>query len=255
MKLKNYCFSFTNYYHTAEIIKTCNDKNIKPVLFINNKLIKYEKFDSSNIESKFYLRISVIDQSGVLSKITSYLNEYNISVEKILQIPDSKENNIPISEISLCGDSAGGHLAASLSTYRSLNNFELPHSQCLIYPMTDPLCNSKSQVEFSKGFFLGQNFMIWFWKQLMASDNNHADPTFNLTIDPDAALPKTLIITVGFDPLCDEGEAYARQINNSGNYVEQIHYPHLIHGFVNLTALNSAKIAAVDIIKSYKNFI
>jgi Esterase/lipase len=121
--------------------------------------------------------------------------------------------------------------------------------------MTDPLCNSKSQVEFSKGFFLGQNFMIWFWKQLMASDSNHADPTFNLTIDPDVALPKTLIITVGFDPLCDEGEAYARQINNSGNYVEQIHYPHLIHGFVNLTALNSAKIAALDIIKSYKNFI
>ena len=39
MKLKNYCFSFTNYIHTAEIIKTCNNKNIKPVLFINNKLI------------------------------------------------------------------------------------------------------------------------------------------------------------------------------------------------------------------------
>ena len=39
MKLKNYCFSFTNYNHTAEIIKTCNNKKIKPVLFINNKLI------------------------------------------------------------------------------------------------------------------------------------------------------------------------------------------------------------------------
>ena len=39
MKLKNYCFSFTNYNHSAEIIKTCNNKNIKPVLFINNKLI------------------------------------------------------------------------------------------------------------------------------------------------------------------------------------------------------------------------
>ena len=39
MKLKNYCFSFTNYNHTAEIIKDCNNKNIKPVLFINYKLI------------------------------------------------------------------------------------------------------------------------------------------------------------------------------------------------------------------------
>ena len=39
MKLRNYCFSFTNYNHTVKIIKTCNNKNIKPVLFINNKLI------------------------------------------------------------------------------------------------------------------------------------------------------------------------------------------------------------------------
>ena len=205
------------------------------------------KLLSSNLKARVF---SLEYRLAPENKFPLALEDANSAIEWI-----SKEKNIPISEISLCGDSAGGHLAASLSTFRSLNNFELPHSQCLIYPMTDPLCNSKSQVEFSKGFFLGQNFMIWFWKQLMASDNNHADPTFNLTIDPDVALPKTLIITVGFDPLCDEGEAYARQINNSGNYVEQIHYPHLIHGFVNLTALNSAKIAALDIIKSYKNFI
>ena len=39
MELKNYCFSFTNYNHTREIIKTCNNKKVKPILFINNKLI------------------------------------------------------------------------------------------------------------------------------------------------------------------------------------------------------------------------
>jgi len=39
VKLKNYCFSFTNYNHIAEIIKNCNNKNLNPVLFINNKLI------------------------------------------------------------------------------------------------------------------------------------------------------------------------------------------------------------------------
>ena len=61
-----------------------------------NDLKKYQKFDSSNLESKFYLRIRVKDQPGVLSKITTYLNDSNISVEKILQTPDKKENNIPI---------------------------------------------------------------------------------------------------------------------------------------------------------------
>ena len=50
----------------------------------------------SNLESKFYLRIRAKDQPGVLSKITSYFNESNISIEKILQIPDNKSNSTPI---------------------------------------------------------------------------------------------------------------------------------------------------------------
>ena len=80
----------------SDIFEIASNSEFRSIGYKTDQLIKYKKFDSSNIESKFYLRIRVIDQSGVLSKITSYLNEYNISVEKILQIPDSKENNIPI---------------------------------------------------------------------------------------------------------------------------------------------------------------
>ena len=78
------------------MFEIANNVDVRSIGYNIDQLTRYEKFDSSNIESKFYLRIRVIDQSGVLSKITSYLNEYNISVEKILQIQDSKENNIPI---------------------------------------------------------------------------------------------------------------------------------------------------------------
>ena len=80
----------------SDVFEIANNVDVRSIGHNTYKLTRYEKFDSSNIESKFYLRIRVIDQSGVLSKITSYLNEYNISVEKILQIPDSKKNNIPI---------------------------------------------------------------------------------------------------------------------------------------------------------------
>ena len=80
----------------SDVFEIANNVDVRSIGYNTDQLTRYEKFDSSNIESKFYLRIRVIDQSGVLSKITSYLNEYNISVEKILQIPDSKENNIPI---------------------------------------------------------------------------------------------------------------------------------------------------------------
>ena len=80
----------------SDIFEIASNSEFRSIGYKTDQLIEYQKFDSSNIESKFYLRIRVIDQSGVLSKITSYLNEYNISVEKILQIPDSKENNITI---------------------------------------------------------------------------------------------------------------------------------------------------------------
>ena len=80
----------------SDIFEIASNSEFRSIGYNTDQLIEYQKFDSSNIESKFYLRIRVIDQSGVLSRITSYLNEYNISVEKILQIPDSKENNIPI---------------------------------------------------------------------------------------------------------------------------------------------------------------
>jgi len=80
----------------SDIFEIASNSEFRSIGYKTGQLIEYQKFDSSNIKSKFYLRIRVIDQSGVLSKITSYLNEYNISVEKILQIPDSKENNIPI---------------------------------------------------------------------------------------------------------------------------------------------------------------
>jgi len=80
----------------SDIFEITNNTNFKSIGYNINELKKYQKFDSSNLESKFYLRIRVKDQPGVLSKITSYLNEFNISVEKILQTPDKKENNIPI---------------------------------------------------------------------------------------------------------------------------------------------------------------
>ena len=184
------------------------------------------------------------------NKFPSSLQDANFALEWL-----GKELNLPISDISLCGDSAGAHLAASLSTYRAINKFELPLSQCLIYPMIDPLCNSKSQVDYDSGFFLSQKAMIWFWKQLMYSSENLHDPVFNLSIDPEVSLPKTLIITAGFDPLSDEGEAYARLLDNIGNEVQQVHYPHLIHGFVNMTALKAAKDATKDLLKTYKNFL
>lgn len=205
------------------------------------------KFFSAEISAKIF---SLEYRLAPENKFPSSLLDANLALEWL-----GERLQMPIEEISICGDSAGGHLAASLSTHRAIHNLELPHSQCLIYPMTDPSCNSKSQHDFAEGFYLEKKIMIWFWDQLMNSEENLRDPVFNLTIDTKLSLPKTLIITAGFDPLSDEGEDYARLLHDGGNEVQQIHYPHLIHSFVNMTALQAAGDAAKDLIKTYKNYL
>ena len=205
------------------------------------------QFFSAEMGAKFF---SLDYRLAPENKFPSSLQDANLAIEWL-----AEKLGLTVRDISVCGDSAGGHLASSLSTFRATNNLELPLSQCLIYPMTDPTCNSKSQNDFSDGFFLSQKAMIWFWEQLMDSSKNLTDPAFNLTVDPNVKLPKTLIITAGFDPLSDEGEAYARLLDSSDNEVQQIHYPHLIHGFVNMTALKAAKEATRDLLKTYKKFL
>ncbi len=80
----------------SDILEISSSSFTKSLGFSYSKLLKFEKFNSSNLETKYYLRIRVKDQPGVLSKITSYFNDDNISIEKILQIPDSDSKSMPI---------------------------------------------------------------------------------------------------------------------------------------------------------------
>jgi homoserine dehydrogenase len=80
----------------SDIYEISNTQGYKSLGHSISKLLKFEKYNSSSLESKFYLKIRAKDQPGVLSKITSYFNDSSISIEKILQIPDQRSNSIPI---------------------------------------------------------------------------------------------------------------------------------------------------------------
>tara|TARA_B100000029_G_scaffold516778_1_gene634079 strand:- start:12040 stop:13059 length:1020 start_codon:yes stop_codon:yes gene_type:complete len=168
----------------------------------------------------------------------------------------SKNFKIDVKDIILCGDSAGAHLAASLSTHRSLNHLELPKSQFLIYPMINPLCDSDSLKYYSSGFLLTAESMQWFWSLFQSNDQDISDPRFNLNIDPKVKdFPDTLMVTAGFDPLRDEGEIYANNLLQNNFVIEQLHYPNMFHAFVNMTRIKACKIAADDMINELKEFI
>ncbi len=114
----------------SDIFEISNNSNFASIGYNIKDLKNYQKFDSSNLESKFYLRIRVKDQSGVLSRITTYLNDSNISVEKILQTPDKKENNIPILIIT--------HKIKTielLNSVKKISDLEFVHENISIIPI------------------------------------------------------------------------------------------------------------------------
>ena len=90
------CFFEKFKYSFFVFLKIATNSSNYSLGFKSIDLKKFEKFDALNLESNYYLRIMTKDIPGVLSKITNYFDESNISVEKILQIPDNNNEIIPI---------------------------------------------------------------------------------------------------------------------------------------------------------------
>ena len=95
-----------------------------------------------------------------------------------------------------------------------------------------------------------------FWSLFQNLSEDNQNPCFNLTLHTNnSPHPKTLLITAGFDPLTDEGEAYAKRLNEEGTKITQLHYPHLFHAFVNFTKIPACKLASDDLIQEMKAFL
>ena len=176
--------------------------------------------------------------------------------EGIIAIDWLKNRGTNIRNISLCGDSAGAHLAASITHYLANQNQENIHSQFLIYPMCDPSCDNESYELFKDKYLLTKKAMQWFWEKFKYNNKNESMNTFNLLLYKGVPkLPKTIIVTAGFDPLSDEGENYAFLLHQSGTSVKQLHYPSLFHGFASMTRLKASKKAVNDFLHEYKKIL
>jgi len=148
--------------------------------------------------------------------------------------------------VAVGGDSAGGNLSAVVALMaRDRGGPRLVH-QLLIYPVTDASFDQPSYRENADGYFLTRDSMLWFWNHYKASD---ADRT-NLYACPLQAkdlrgLPPALVITAEFDPLRDEGEAYAARLKEAGVAVKLSRYDGMIHGFFSMSLILDKGKAAV----------
>lgn len=149
--------------------------------------------------------------------------------------------------IAVGGDSAGGNLAAVVSQVAATGAVPNPILQLLIYPVTDLACDSRSYELFGDGYFLTRDIMLWFRAHYLGDLAKIDDPRASpLRADLDTPLAPALVVTAGFDPLLDEGLAYARKLHAAGTAVTYRCHESLIHGFVSMTGAVPAARRALD---------
>jgi acetyl esterase len=148
--------------------------------------------------------------------------------------------------IAVGGDSAGGYLSAVVAMKAA--EAGLPCAfQLLVYPVTDHVQPTRSRRLFSEGFFLTQAFMDLAVESYLSEGDDRGDPMVSVqyTAPIPPGLAPALLVTAGFDPLRDEGEAYAHTLQEAGVRVELRRYPGFIHGFLNVVGAGRATRAAV----------
>jgi acetyl esterase len=156
------------------------------------------------------------------------------------------EFGIDARRIAIGGDSAGGNLA-TVAAQRLRGDAVQPCFQLLIYPTTDATLSSPSIDIFASGFLLERASMVWFINNYLPAQQDRRDPLCSPLFGDVAGSPPAFVMTAGFDPLRDEGEAYAAKLGAAGVAVTLRRYDSLVHGFLNLIGgIRAAAAAAQD---------
>jgi len=149
--------------------------------------------------------------------------------------------------VAVIGDSAGGNLAGAVCLLARDTDGPQPAMQALVYPVTDVSGGQRSRDLFERGFLLTKADMEWFEHHYLGATTDAEDRRVALVRAADlSGLPPAYVTTAGFDPLRDEGEAYATRLREAGVKVALRRHPGLIHGFANLTAVSRTARAAMQ---------
>jgi acetyl esterase len=141
-------------------------------------------------------------------------------------------------KIEVGGDSAGGNLAAAVALMaRDRDGLSLAF-QLLVYPVTARDFGTVSYRQNAEGYGLNLDGMRWYWDLYLQSPADASNPyAAPLVAENLKGLPPALVITAEYDPLCDEGEAYAKRLQDAGVATTCRRYDGMIHGFFGMTAV------------------
>ncbi|MEO1188084.1 MAG: alpha/beta hydrolase [Pseudomonadota bacterium] len=151
----------------------------------------------------------------------------------------------PAGRAAIGGDSMGGNFSAIIAQESTRRGMPAPDLQLLIYPATDLVTEFPSATTYGETYPLSTDTMQWFMQQYLPDDFDRA----NVLLSPAQetrleGLPPAIIVTAGFDPLVDDGAAYAKKLEAAGVDVQFKCYDSLAHGFTAFTAVVPAARAA-----------
>lgn len=158
------------------------------------------------------------------------------------------ELTIDRSRVGVAGDSAGGNLAAIISQDAAREHVEIPTMQGLIYPAVEMKSVFPSHDTVGTGFGLDSNAMTWFKDHYLPNLADREHPRASpLRTESLQGQPPTILVTAGFDPLRDEGAAYARKLADAGVDVTYRCYDSFTHGFFGMGILPDGMAAIREI--------
>jgi acetyl esterase len=166
-------------------------------------------------------------------------------------VSEAETLGVDASRVAVAGDSAGGNLSAAIALQARAEGQPL-RAQALIYPVIDPGCDSPSMTDNGEGYLLTAASMreMWDWYLSGGADRSHSFVAVGKAADM-SGLPPAIVVTAEFDPLRDEGERYAAQLDGSGVETKLIRYDGMIHGFIGMREIVPEANAAMGEVASF----
>ena len=164
-------------------------------------------------------------------------------------LKNAESYGAPAGRAAIGGDSMGGNFSAIIAQESTRRGMPKPDLQLLLYPATDLVTEFPSAITYGETYPLSTDTMQWFMEQYLPGDFDRA----NVLLSPAQetrleGLPPAIIATAGFDPLVDDGAAYAKKLEAAGVAVQFKCYDSLAHGFTAFTeVVPAAREACIEI--------
>lgn len=142
---------------------------------------------------------------------------------------------IDAARLAIGGDSAGGNLAAAAAIAARDAGGPALAFQLLIYPATDQRQGAPSHTANAQGYLLTRDSLLYYRSHYLPQADDHADWRASPLLHADLSrLPPALVLTAGYDPLRDEGLAYAQRLTEAGTRSTLLCFERQIHGFITM---------------------